>query len=166
MKRITNILMAVTVSAIFVFSSCSDNKAKEAKLNSLNDSINYTLGHWQGDMFRTQYFAEDKDGEILNAFIKEMDKSYKAKEQTEMYTLGMQVGKYFNEQIKKGHFGDSTLKGDSKMLMRGLINALNEYKDVLTPEQSDSVVQAVQMKIQAKMMSQQPQPQPQPQPQQ
>jgi hypothetical protein len=50
--------------------------------------------------------------------------------------------------------------------MRGLINALNEYKDVLTPEQSDSIVQAVQMKIQAKMMSQQPQPQPQPQPQQ
>lgn len=166
MKRITNILMAVIVSAIFVFSSCSDNKAKEAKLTSLNDSINYTLGHWQGDMFRTQYFADDKDGKILKVFLSEMDKAYKAKEQKEMYTLGVQVGKYFNEQIKKGYFGDSTLTGDKKMLMRGLINALNEYKEVITPEQADSIVQAVQMKIQAKMMSQQPQPQPQPQPQQ
>lgn len=165
MKRISNLLMAAVALAIIVFSSCNDIKPKEVELKNLNDSINYTLGHWQGDVFKQQYFAKDEKGEKLNAFIKALDKSYKSKDGNEMYDLGVQVGKYFTEQTKKGYFGDSTLTGDTKMIMRGLINALNDYQEVLTPAQADSIVQAVQMKIQAKMYQQQPQVQPQAQPQ-
>lgn len=147
--------------AIFSFSSCNNVKPKEVTLNNLNDSINYTLGQWQGDVFQQQYFTEDSSNVKLEAFIKALDKAYKGKKGSEMYDLGMQVGKYFNDQTKSGFFGDSTLVGDKDMILRGLVNALNDYQDVVSATEADSIVQATQMKVQSKMYGQ-PAPQPAP----
>ena len=168
MKKSSNLLIVAIALAIFSFSSCNNIKPKEVALKNLNDSINYTLGQWQGDVFKQQYFPEDSSNVKLEAFIKALDKAYGNKKGNEMYDLGVQVGKYFNEQTKSGFFGDSTLVGNTDMIVRGLINALNDYQEVVSASQADSIVQTAQMKVQAKMYGQpqaQPQQQAQPQPQ-
>lgn len=151
MKKNNNLLIVAIALAIFSFSSCKDVRPKDVSLKSKNDSINYTLGQWQGDVFKQQYFTEDEDGKKLEAFIASLDKAYENKGGNEMYDLGVQVGKYFNDQVKNGYFGDSTLVGDVDMVLVGLVNALNDYQEVITSSQADSIVQAVQMKVHSKM---------------
>jgi hypothetical protein len=151
MKKNSIFLIAAFTLAIFSFNSCSDVKPKDVSLKNMNDSINYTLGQWQGDVFKQQYFADDADGKQLAAFIESLDKAYGSKNADEMYDLGIQVGKYFNDQIQNGYFGDSTLVGDIDMLLVGLVNALNDYQDVISSTEADSIVQAVQMKVHSKM---------------
>jgi hypothetical protein len=51
MKKNSNLLIVAIALAIFSFSSCNDVKPKEVTLKNMNDSINYTLGKWQGDVF-------------------------------------------------------------------------------------------------------------------
>lgn len=151
MKKNSNLLIVAIALAIFSFSSCNDVKPKEVTLKNMNDSINYTLGKWQGDVFKQQYFANDEDGKKLEAFINSLDKAYGNKGGDEMYDLGVQVGKYINDQVKNGYFGDSTLVGDVDMVLVGLVNALNDYQEVVSSSQADSIVQAVQMKVHSKM---------------
>ncbi|MDD4489361.1 MAG: hypothetical protein PHD30_02515 [Paludibacter sp.] len=151
MKKNSNLLLAAIMLAILSFSSCKDIKPKEVSMSNMNDSINYTLGQWQGDAFKQQYFAEDENNKKMEAFIESLDKAYNNKGGDEMYDLGLQVGKYFNDQIKNGYFGDSTLIGDIDMVMVGLVNALNDYQEVITSSQADSIVQTAQMKVHSKM---------------
>ncbi len=151
MKKNSNFLIVAIALAIFSFSSCNDIKPKDVTLKNMNDSINYTLGHWQGDVFKQQYFPEDADGEKLKAFIKALDEAYANQKGNEMYDLGLQVGKYFNDQIKNGFFGDSTLTGNTDMIVTGLVNALNDYQEVVSATEADSIVQAAQMRVQSKM---------------
>lgn len=151
MKKNSNFLIVAVALAIFSFSSCNDIKPKDVSLKNMNDSINYTLGHWQGDVFKQQYFPEDAEGEKLEAFIKALDEAYANTKGNEMYDLGLQVGKYFNDQIKNGFFGDSTLTGNKDMIVTGLVNALNDYQEVVSATEADSIVQATQMRVQSKM---------------
>ncbi|GAB1416320.1 hypothetical protein MASR2M117_17260 [Paludibacter sp.] len=150
MRKTINFMLMAAAVAIFSFSSCNDIKPKKVTLKTVNDSINYTLGQWQGDMFKQQYFAGDSTGVQLKAFIEALDKAYKNKESDEMYDLGVQVGKFFSDQKKNGLYGDSILVGDIKLLMAGMVNALNDYQEVITSEEADSISQKAQEKIQAK----------------
>ncbi|KAB2820249.1 MAG: hypothetical protein F9K10_04320 [Paludibacter sp.] len=156
MKKFSPFLIVAIALTIFSLSSCNDIKPKEVSLNSLNDSINYTLGHWQGDMIKAQQFAGDSTGVQVEAFIKALDKAYKESdgEKKPMYDLGVQVGKYFADQLKNGMFGDSTMVADKKLLIQGFVNALKDYNEVMTNEQADSLLQVVQMRIQSKMYGQ------------
>lgn len=156
MKKVSKLLLAAFAMAIVSLSSCTeDAKPKDVELKSQNDSINYTLGHWQGDMFKQQQFAEDEDGKLLAAFIKALDEGYKSKkEPNEMYDLGLNVGKYFKSNTEKGFFGDSTLTANQKLIITGMINAIKDYQDVMTSTEADSVVQSIQMKISQKQMGQ------------
>ncbi len=148
MKKISQILTAAVVIAVISFSSCSDIKPKEVSLANLNDSINYTLGLWQGDIFGKQYFAEDEDGKMLKAFIAALDEAYASKkEPNEMYELGLNVGRYFKNYTENGFFGDSTLTGNQKLIIAGMINAIKDYQEVMTSTEADSVVQTVQMRV-------------------
>lgn len=152
MKKISNLLLVAIAAAMISFTSCNDVKPKDISMKSLNDSINYTLGHWQGDVFKQQYFADDTDGKQLEAFIKALDKAYSAAGGNEMYDLGLQVGKYIKDQTKNGFFGDSTLTGKEKLVLAGLINALNDYQEILSGEEADSIMQTVQMRVQEQQM--------------
>ena len=154
MRKNSSLLIVAMALAIFSFSSCNNVKPKDVTLKNVNDSINYTLGHWQGDVFQQQYFTEDSNQVKLNAFIKALDKAYGGKKGSEMYDLGIQVGKYFKDQTKSGFFGDSTLVGNTDMILRGLVNALNDYQEVISATEADSIVQAAQMKVQSKMHGQ------------
>lgn len=156
MKKISSFLVVASALAIFSLSSCNDIKPKEVSLNNLNDSINYTLGQWQGDMIKAQQFPGDSTDVQMKAFVAALDKAYKESdgEKKPMYDLGVQVGKYFAEQLKNGMLGDSTLKADKKLLIQGFVNALKDHQEVMTNEQADSLLQAVQMRIQSKMYGQ------------
>jgi len=153
MKKISNLLIAAIALVILSLSSCNNVKPKEVSLNTLNDSINYTLGLWQGSVFKTQYFANDEDGKKLDAFVKALDKAYASGEKSsELYDLGVQVGKYFNENTKNGYFGDSTLVGDNKLILAGLINAIKDYQDVMSSTEADSIMQVIQTKVSTRNM--------------
>ncbi len=151
MKKISNLLLATFVVAIVSFSSCTDVKPKDVELKGLNDSINYSLGHWQGDLFQQQQFSEDEDGKLLAAFIKALDEGYRTKKDpNEMYDLGLNVGRYFKSNTQKGFFGDSTLTANEKLIIKGMINAIKDYQEVMTSTEADSVVQTIQMKVSQK----------------
>src|SRR5690606_6502553 len=108
MKKLSNLLMAAMAIAIISLSSCNDVKPTEIALTNLNDSVNYSLGQWQGDVFRQQYFANDSTGKQLEAFIAALDAAYaKEADSDELYELGKQVGKYFKDNTDAGYFGDS-----------------------------------------------------------
>jgi hypothetical protein len=155
MKKINPFLIVAAVLTIFSLSSCNDIKQKDVSLASLNDSINYTLGHWQGDMIRAQQFPGDSSGVQAEAFVKAMDKAYNQKDEDKpMYTLGLQVGKYLAEQKKTGLLNDSTLAFNQKMVVQGFVNALKDYQEVMTSQEADSILQAIQMRIQTQMYSQ------------
>ncbi len=139
-----NSILIALLLVIISFSACNNNKPKKVTLNDFKDSINYTLGQWQGDMFREYYFQNDSSDVQLKAFVKALDEAYSNKGENEMYTLGTHVGKYFQDQISNGHFGDSTLTGDVKLVMRGLINAINEYEEVISEEEADAFYRAFQ----------------------
>lgn len=152
MKKINSLLMVALALTIFSLSSCNDSKPKEVSLSSLNDSINYTLGHWQGDMIRAQQFPTDSTGVQVEAFVKALDKSYNQKgEDKPLYTLGVQVGKYLAEQKKAGLLNDSSLVFNQKLVIQGLVNALKDYQEVMTSQAADSLLQTAQMRAQSQM---------------
>lgn len=156
MKKISQILIAALLVTIISFSSCSNVKTKEVTLNTLSDSINYTLALWQGDVFKEQYFANDEDGKLLKAFIQSLDKAYGSKEEpNEMYELGLNVGRFIKSNSESGFFGDSTLVGNQDLILAGLINAIKDYQEVMTGTQADSIVQTTQMKIAQRQQEQQ-----------
>lgn len=155
MKKLSNLLMAAMALAIISLSSCNDVKPQDIALTNLNDSVNYSLGQWQGDVFRQQYFANDSTGKQLKAFIAALDAAYaKEADVDELYELGKQVGKYFKDNTEAGFFGDSTLTGNTKMVVRGMLNAINDYQDVMSSTEADSVVQAAQQKATSKLSAQ------------
>lgn len=156
MKKIGNLLIAAVVMAVVAFSSCNKIAPKEVDLANMNDSVNYTLGLWQGSEFKNAQFQGDSTGKKMEAFIKALDKAYAGKDNGEMYNLGLQVGKYIKDQSNPGLFGDSTITSNQKLILQGLVNALNEYEDVMTAAQADSIVQTAMMKVQAKQYGQQP----------
>lgn len=139
-----NSILIAFMLVIISFSACNNIKPKDVTLNDFKDSINYTLGQWQGEMFREYYFKNDSSDVKLKAFVKALDKAYNNKGEDEMYTLGTHVGRYIQDQMSNGHFGDSTLTGDIKLVMRGLINAINEYEEVISEEEADAFYRAVQ----------------------
>lgn len=152
MKKINSLLMVALALTIFSLSSCNDSKPKEVSLSSLNDSINYTLGQWQGDMIRAQQFPNDSSGVQVEAFVKALDKAYNQKgEDKPLYTLGVQVGKYLADQKKAGLLNDSSLVFNKKLVIQGLVNALKDYQEVMTSQQADSLLQTAQMRAQSKM---------------
>jgi len=163
MKKL-GIFTMVALVAIFVFNSCSKNQPKEVKLSTQNDSLNYSLGLANGDGIKNYYMRGDSSDKPIQALLKALDKAYNTKtNKDEMYQLGIQIGNSFKQQKKHGLMGDSTLIFDAKMVKQGLINALNGYKEGITPAQAEEYLRKTMMAIQEKKAKQQPPMQPAPQ---
>lgn len=145
-----NSIFIAFLLVIISFSACNNNKPKDVTLKEFRDSINYSFGQWQGDEISRYYFSDDSTGVVSKAFLKELDEAYNQKDNDELYVLGTQVGSYFKHQIDNGHFGDSTLTVDMKMVMQGLINAINDYQEVITEEDADAIYQSLQEKAYSK----------------
>ncbi len=155
MKKFNQLMIVATALTIFSLSSCNDSKPTNVSLTTLNDSVNYSLGHWQGEMIASQQFADDDSDIKVKAFVKAMDAAFNEKDdKNAMYTLGIQIGKYFAEQIENGMFGDADYAIKQELLVQGFVNALTDFQEVLTYEQADSLMQVAQTRVQEKMYSQ------------
>lgn len=151
-----SIFTIVALVAIFVMSSCNKYEAKEVKLSTQNDSLNYTLGLANGDGIKNYYMQKDSTDKAVIALLKAIDEAYKADvNQDEMYKLGLQIGASFKQQKKQGLMGDSTLVFDEKLVKQGLVNALNGFKEGQTPAQAEEYIRKVMTELQAKKMGQQ-----------
>lgn len=151
-----SIFTIVALVAIFVMTSCSNYKAKEVKMSSMNDSLNYTLGLYNGKGIKDYYLQKDSSDKAVAALIKALDKAYKADVNNDaMYKLGLQIGNSFKMNKKQGLMGDSTLTFNSDLVMQGLINALNKFDEGMKPADADKFLQEFMMKKQAAMMPQQ-----------
>lgn len=155
MKKLSIITIVAVISAV-VFTSCSNYEAKEVKMSSMNDSLNYTLGLYNGKGIKDYYLKTDSSDKAIKALVDAIDKAYKADvNKDELYKLGLQIGSSFKMNKKQGLLGDSTLVFDQKIVLQGLINALNGYKEGMNPKDADSYLQQYMMKKQAAMMPQQ-----------
>ncbi len=151
MKRTSSMLIAALMLTIFAISSCTSNKAKEVTLNDMKDSINYLVAYWNGDMMKQHVFHNDSNHKQLNVFLKALDEAFKGKTETDIYQTGVQVGMHFKDQIENGYFGDEDAKANAKMLMKGLINALNDYDEIMNSTEADSIVRVFQTNLHEKM---------------
>ena len=154
-----SIFSMVTLVAILVFTSCNKLEPKEVKLSTENDSLNYTLGLANGDGIKSYYMQNDSTDQPMIELLKALDKAYKGKvSKDEMYKLGLQIGSSFKQQKKQGLMGDSTLIFNNQLVKQGLVNALNDFKEGMTPEQAEEYIRVTMMKIQEKKMGQQAPP--------
>lgn len=152
MNKINFLLITILCFVIIFLSSYKNTRPGDIKLNNLNDSINYSLGLWQGNVFRQQYFATDSTGKQLEAFIDALNVAYqKESDPDELYELGKKVGKYLIDNLESGIFGEHTDTVDTEILIMGIINAFIEYQDVMSLTEANSIVNAAQTRTQNKM---------------
>lgn len=155
-----SILSLVALVAIFVLTSCNKYEAKTVKLETLNDSLNYTLGLSNGEGIKNYYMKTDSTDKAIVALMKALDEAYKADaDKDEMYKLGVQIGNSFKQQKAKGLMGDSTLVFNEKLVVQGLYNAMNGFKEGMTSQEAQEYIQKTMQKIQmAKMLQSAPAP--------
>ena len=149
-----SILTLVTLLAIFVMSSCNSFEAKEVKLNSQNDSLNYTLGLSNGQGIKDYYLQKDSSDQAIKTLMDAIDDAFSAKaSKDEMYKLGLQIGNSFKQQKQQGLMGDSTLVFDAKIVKQGLLNALNSYNEGMSAPEAEKYIRTVMSEIQEKKHS-------------
>ena len=149
-----SILSLVALVTIFMLASCNKYEAKSASLKTQNDSLNYTLGLANGDGIKNYYLKTDSSSKPIIALMKALDKAYKGSDKGEMYKLGLEIGNSLKQQKAKGLMGDSTLKFDEKLVIQGLVNALNGYDKGMTAKEAQEFIQKTMMKIQQQKMPQ------------
>lgn len=155
-----NFLAIVALAVMVVFSSCNNYEAKEIKLSNTNDSLNYCLGLANGDGIKKYYLQKDSSDKPIISLMKAIDEAYKADvSKDEMYKLGLQIGGSLKQQKKQGLMGDSTLVFNDDLVIQGLVNALNGYKEGMSVTQADEYIRNVMNQIQQKRMGQMPAPQ-------
>ncbi|MDD3079835.1 MAG: FKBP-type peptidyl-prolyl cis-trans isomerase N-terminal domain-containing protein [Paludibacter sp.] len=148
-----SIFTIIALVAAFVMSSCNSYKAKEVKLSNENDSLNYTLGLANGDGIKNYYLHNDSTDKPIVLLLKAIDEAYSSdKKEDEMYKLGMQIGNSLKKQKKSGLMGDSTLVFNQGLVEQGLINALRNYKEGMTPDEAEKYLHKVMSELQQKNM--------------
>ena len=96
------IFSIVALLAIIAMTSCNKYEAKEVKLSSMNDSLNYTLGLANGQGIKEYYMKTDSTDKAVEVLIKAIDEAYNAKtDKGEMYKLGLQIGNSLKMQQKQ-----------------------------------------------------------------
>lgn len=151
-------LMATTLA------SCNKYEAKTVQLNSMNDSLNYTLGLANGSGIKQYYLANDTTGKAVTAFMDALNEAYKKDgkaENNEMFELGKRIGSSFKGQKEEGLIGDNTLTFNEELVMQGLINGLSKFDKGMTAEEAKTFFQTT---IQEMRMAKEAQPTPAPAP--
>lgn len=162
-----SIFATVIVFAVIVLASCSKYEPAKVKLANQNDSLNYVLGLANGDGIKSYYLRDDSTEKPIKELLSALDKAFneKSAKKDELFQLGVQIGNSLKQQKEIGLMGDSTLTFKTKLVMQGLVNGLNNFKEGMTSTEADEYLRTVMTVLQEKRMkAQTPQPAPEPAP--
>lgn len=142
--------MAICVIACG-FVSCGNTYAKDAKLTTELDSINYAWGVANGAQIKEYYLSQDSTGDNMKALIKGVKEAVKKDDPTlRYYALGLNIGSSILEQGKGGMMGDSTLKVDADLMLGALIGAIKGEEVKISAEDADVYLRGIMEKIQSR----------------
>ena len=120
--------LSIIVLAAMAMVSCGNSyTAKDAVLESQNDSLNYALGYINGAQIKMYQLANDSSKKSVNEFIAALEEGYNGKAETlsEAAQAGRNVGTGIKSFENKGLAENEHWTLNEKMLFQGLVNALN-----------------------------------------
>lgn len=137
--------MSIIVLAAMAMVSCGNSyTAKDAVLESQNDSLNYALGFINGAQIKMYQLAKDSSKQSVNEFIAALEEGYNGKEETlsEAAQAGRNVGTGIKSFESKGLAENEHWTLNEKMLFQGLVNALNGDTTVMKAADARTFFQA------------------------
>lgn len=137
--------MSIIVLAAMAMVSCGNSyTAKDAVLESQNDSLNYALGFINGAQIKMYQLANDSSKQSVNEFIAALEEGYNGKEETlsEAAQAGRNVGTGIKSFESKGLAENEHWTLNEKMLFQGLVNALNGDTSVMKAADARTFFQA------------------------
>lgn len=137
--------MSIIVLAAMAMVSCGNSyTAKDAVLESQNDSLNYALGFINGAQIKMYQLANDSSKQSVNEFIAALEEGYNGKEETlsEAAQAGRNVGTGIKSFESKGLAENEHWTLNEKMLFQGLVNALNGDTTVMKAADARTFFQA------------------------
>ena len=137
--------MSIIVLAAMAMVSCGNSyTAKDAVLESPNDSLNYALGFINGAQIKMYQLANDSSKQSVNEFIAALEEGYNGKEETlsEAAQAGRNVGTGIKSFESKGLAENEHWTLNEKMLFQGLVNALNGDTTVIKAADARTFFQA------------------------
>lgn len=137
--------MSIIVLVAMAMVSCGNSyTAKDAVLESQNDSLNYALGFINGAQIKMYQLANDSSKQSVNEFIAALEEGYNGKEETlsEAAQAGRNVGTGIKSFESKGLAENEHWTLNEKMLFQGLVNALNGDTTVMKAADARTFFQA------------------------
>ena len=137
--------LSIIVLAAMAMVSCGNSyTAKDAVLESQNDSLNYALGYINGAQIKMYQLANDSSKESVNEFVAALEEGYNGKEETlsEAATAGRNVGTGIKSFENKGLAENEHWTLNEKMLFQGLVNALNGDTTVMKAAEARTFFQS------------------------
>lgn len=137
--------MSIIVLAAMAMVSCGNSyTAKDAVLESQNDSLNYALGFINGAQIKMYQLAKDSSKQSVNEFIAALEEGYNGKEEklSEAAQAGRNVGTGIKSFESKGLAENEHWTLNEKMLFQGLVNALNGDTTVMKAADARTFFQA------------------------
>lgn len=137
--------LSIIVLAAMAMVSCGNSyTAKDAVLESQNDSLNYALGYINGAQIKMYQLANDSSKKSVNEFIAALEEGYNGKAETlsEAAQAGRNVGTGIKSFETKGLAENEHWTLNEKMLFQGLVNALNGDTTVMKAADARSFFQS------------------------
>lgn len=155
MKKVSILSVLALSLGVFIFSSCSGDKAQmpKAQLNSELDSLAYAIGISNSHGLKERLLASGIDSTYIDAFIQGLlDASSVTDTQKIAYSMGFQYGQGFSDesfkQFNKSLFEDDSTKSLSKeQFMAGIIAGILEKDAKIDPMTSSDYANKVVEKI-------------------
>lgn len=140
MKKISIFLLA----AMAMISCGNSYKAKDVKLQSETDSVNYALGLLNGLQIKTYYLTNDSSDEAVAEFIDALEAAYQDKEEelSEAAQAGRQFGTSVSMFEKEGLAGNKAWAYNGEIFLQALVNALYEENEVMDQATAESYLMA------------------------
>lgn len=124
----------------YVKASCPA-KAKQLKLKTLSDSLNYALGWLNGEQISAQVIGADTTGTAKKAFINAVNTGLKSgKHNPQLIGMAENIGKTIAEQEETGLLGVEGVPTLFSLIQQGFTNGLSGYDKQMTMQEAGEYV--------------------------
>ncbi len=128
-------------------SSCP-TKAKEVKLVTENDSLNYAFGLLNGDGIGKKVLSEDTDGTELKELVSAINKGMKIRAKNpQLVMTARSIGNWLREKEADGLLDVPELETRFDLIEQGFVNGLSGYEGQMTPQEANAYVDATRNKL-------------------